>query len=678
MSPPSAVLSEHLQERLEGRRLVSAVFLTFTLDPGFFEQEVLPVLLDVPVSHAAPVRLVQLEDALRSLPGHVAVYYDADGLRTEVGRARLDVQRLPVRWQPGFFFHPKNAFLLVEDAEPGEEGLRQRTLLVATLSANLTRSGWWENVEVCHVEELQEAGRTALKDDLGQLLKRVRRQAPVDASEQRAVADVLDFLGKTQQRTHRSTEGVLHTHAYVGTDRESIPDFLERVAGGGLQGMHLEVISPFLDDADSSEPLRALVERFEPREVRVFLPRSRAGEGACREAFYDSVAALPRVSWGRLPRDLLALGKGSDARERFVHAKIYRFFSLSPKREILFLGSPNLTTRAHSGGGNLETAVLVELKPARRPEFWLEVEETKPGAFRAQDEGEGMDCQGQTDLVLRYHWDTGKGGARWMGKRPSPVLQLEAAGVELGSCGPLEPDNWIGLDQETTRRLASALETTSIVHVHAGDAPPAPVLVLEEGMSHKPSLLLSLSAADILRYWSLLTPAQRAAFVEARAPELALTGEGADLVARVLPVPEEESLFDRFAGYFHAFGCLERGVREALAQNREREANYRLFGTKHDSLGTLLDRVLAAEGELDPVDRYVLLLCALQLVQELSRDHGDYMKAHRAELAGIEARLGRLEEIREQIAREDPAELPAFLDWFQRSFLRRAKRAVVH
>jgi len=52
----------------------------------------------------------------------------------------------------------------------------------------------------------------------------------------------------------------------------------------------------------------------------------------------------------------------------------------------------------------------------------------------------------------------------------------------------------------------------------------------------KPSLLLSLSVADILRYWSLLTPGQRAAFIEARAPQLALTTEGSTLSLRFVPL----------------------------------------------------------------------------------------------------------------------------------------------
>ena len=147
-------------------------------------------------------------------------------------------------------------------------------------------------------------------------------------------------------------------------------------------------------------------------------------------------------------------------------------------------------------------------------------------------------------------------------------------------------------------------------------------------MSHKPSLLFRLSATDILRYWSLLTQEQRAAFLEARAPEVALLGQGADLVARAKLALEKETLFDRFAGFFHAFGCLERAVRESLDDGHDKDANYRLFGRKYDSLGSLLDRV-ASENKVDAdVDHYVLFLCARQLCQEIERDYPDYWKEH--------------------------------------------------
>ena len=170
-SIPSAVLSDRLKEVIGTRRLVSGVFLTFKFDPAFFEQEVVPVLLDVPLSHASVIRLVQLEDILRDSPGEIAVYYDVNGLvASDEGSAKLDIRRVPVRLRTGIF-HAKNVFLLVEDERPSE-GKSLRSLLVASLSANLTRAGWWENVESAHIEEIEAGSKSRLKDDLVQFLDR--------------------------------------------------------------------------------------------------------------------------------------------------------------------------------------------------------------------------------------------------------------------------------------------------------------------------------------------------------------------------------------------------------------------------------------------------------------------------------------------------------------------------
>ncbi len=119
---PRAVLSEQFQERMQGKRLVSALFVTFQFDPGFFEQEVLPVFLDIPLSHAVAIRLVQIEAALRDISGSIAVYFDSNGLVAgDAGSAKLDVKRIPVQHRTGIF-HPKNVFILVEAEEPDEDG----------------------------------------------------------------------------------------------------------------------------------------------------------------------------------------------------------------------------------------------------------------------------------------------------------------------------------------------------------------------------------------------------------------------------------------------------------------------------------------------------------------------------------------------------------------------------
>lgn len=666
---PHAVLSEHLQECMKGRRLVSAVFLTYKFDPGFFEQEVLPVLLDVPLSHATAIRLVQLEDTLRGLPGQIAVYYDTNGITTDTGSAKLDVSRIPIRHRTGIF-HPKNVFLLVEDQTPEPEVPPARTLIVASMSANLTRAGWWENVEGCHVEHIVEGDKTRLRNDLLAFLLSLRRRAASN-TEHLALDGILTLLRSTEQRAKRSMNDQLHTHFYGG--RESVTDFLEHTAGPYLRGTYLEIISPYFDDASDCRPLATLVERFQPREVRVFLPRSSAGEGLCRRELYDAVRAIPGVGWGQLPKEFLRLGTSADAGERFVHAKVYRFFTQSPKREIYFVGSANLTSAAFQFGGNVESGFLLDIVPPKRPEFWLSPDDRKPAEFRAQTEDEATLDSGGSRLVLRYHWDRHIAEAFWDDPDASPLLRLEARGIELGAAGPLGARVWTDLGPDFAKSLGDILKETSLVSVFGDGSRPSILLVQEEGMSHKPSLLMQLSITDILKYWSMLTPEQRAAFLEARAPELTMDGEGSDLVTRVRLRPGTSSLFDRFAGVFHAFGCLESSVREAIDNNSLREATYRLFGKKYDSLGTLLDKVLLAKDGADDVDLYVTVLCARQLCREIALSYPEYWQERRLDAQELQERIQSAMVIRERLIAKDPKAMPGFLQWFDRWFLRRAE-----
>ena len=666
---PHAVLSEQFEERMQGQRLRAAVFVTYQFEPGFFEQEVLPVLLDVPLSHAVTIRLVQLEDALRHVEGDIAVYYDANGLvRGDEGSAKLDVRRIPVQHRHGIF-HPKNVFLLVEAEKQDEEGHRPQTLIVASLSANLTRSGWWENVEACHIEEIAEGDRTRLKDDMASFLEFLRNKT-LAQTEHRGIREILGFLRRVDLRLQKSSSGQLHTHFYRGT--ESVPDFLDQVAGSVIRGAYLEIISPYFDDADSSSPLEELIERFQPKEVRVFLPRSINGDVACRPTLYHAVRRLPAVAWGRLPKEFVRLGKGVDAGERRVHAKVYRFFTQSPKREVCFVGSANLTSAAHQLGGNVETGFLVDLVPPRRPDFWMATDGRVPTDFQVRKEDEASAASGGTRLNLRYHWGRNQAETFWDAPNASPPLTVKARGIEIVSLLVLTSRTWTVLHENIAESIASCLTETSLFEVHGEAQEPGLLLVQEEGMANKPSILTSLSVTDILRYWALLTVEQRAAFLEARMPEVALHGAGADLMARARIVAEGETLFDRFAGVFHAFGCLERDIRAALDAGRDKDVEYRLFGKKYDSLGSLLDRIGTPGDDRKDVDQYVIVLCARQLCQELKRDYPDAWASHATDVRQLEERFASLSTIRDQLIASNSGDFEQFLNWFERWFLRRA------
>ena len=102
---PLAVLSQQLSEAIDNRRVRSAVFTTYSFDPGFFELQVLPLLFDQSFSQVDKVRRIQLEDAMGSL-NHLAVYYDQSALAQDGEPAQLDYRRIDLRRRTGCF-HPK-------------------------------------------------------------------------------------------------------------------------------------------------------------------------------------------------------------------------------------------------------------------------------------------------------------------------------------------------------------------------------------------------------------------------------------------------------------------------------------------------------------------------------------------------------------------------------------------
>jgi hypothetical protein len=663
---PHAVLSEQFQQMMRGRRLVSAVFLTFAFEPDFFEQEILPAILpDTPLSHVPAIRLLQLEEVLKTGVNHVAVYYDRDAMQPIAQSPKLDVRRIPINNRNGSF-HPKNVFLLTEDATPGSAGPPTRTLCVAALSANLTRAGWWENVEVCHIEMIPEGGLIGCRTDLLDLIRRVRAAAHAE-TEHEALEEIRRFVSRCQQRTRLLQDGVLFPRLYTGG--RSVTAFLAEVAGPRLTGLHLEVISPYFDRTEA-KPLQELIDQFSPREVRVFLPRADDGGALCEDTAFDSVQALG-AHWARLPSEIARPGKQKDqVKRRRVHAKVYRFFSRTRRYEAFLVGSVNLTSAAHSGRNNFETAFFVETEPKRTPEWWLDVESKKPTLFLG---GESEETPGATTaLSIRFDWSRETASAFWDADSSPGDLRVSAQGAPLFRVEALPPREWKALPKPDSAALKFILTSTSLLEVAEDDGELAVILVQEEGMAHKPSIRESLTVADILRYWALLTPEQRAQFLDDHAADLpdALVEQGIE----VQPLLHTNtSLFDSFAGYFHAFNALERHVLDALEAGRPKEAEYRLLGKKFDSLPSLLGRLLEREKSHEPVDQYVIALCARQLLQRVESEAPGFRDAHRAKFKELKGRIARAEAARDRLEFGTPEERSSFLDWFEQWFLKRAE-----
>jgi hypothetical protein len=669
--PEPQPLADALEPYLDGRRVRAAVFLTYTFEPDFFELFVLPALLpNVQLSPSNATALWQLEDALRGSIGDVAVYYDRRGLTAREGSARLDVRRIPCA-VPNGFFHPKVLLALTEPAEEGEDDVDRLVVLVS--SANLTQNGWWTNVEVAHIESADDRSICSFRDDLLELIRRVKRAA-IQETQHTALDKIDGFVQRLSTPARKSEDGILHPRLYVG--QEPLADWLKQFKPRSSHELSFEVISPFFDETEA-KPLNDVIASLRPWETRVFLPLTPDGAAACVDEYYQVVASIDGCAWAQLPRNLLSYGKGERFKQRTVHAKVYRMFDRRSKFDVVLAGSVNLTGAAHSGRNNVEAAFLISSDRSRRPDWWLTPLDRPATTFIGEAADEEAP-QPPVRLAARYDWLHNKGEVFWDDVSASDIVDVTAHGATLFTLTQLPPRTWIAVEEAHSNSLQNALQSSSFLLIREQSGEYT-ILVDETGMPCKPSVRRELTIADILKSWSLLTPEQRSAFLEELGGRLveSLREQGLDLPPLV---SDTESFFDRHAGIFLAFGNLERRIVAAVEEDRDKEIQYWLLGRQYDSLLTLLERAASAagDGDSEPVHEYLMLLCTRQLVQSLTQRYPALKKKYPDGFVALDAALERLNDVRSRFSFDTPENRDRFLEWFESWFLHRAKPVAAH
>ena len=670
---PQKVLGQQLAEVINGRRVRTAVFTTYNFDPGFFENHILPILFDKPFHQVEKVRLIQMEDAIRSLDD-IAVYYDRTALSQDAQPAQLDFRRIDVRRATGAF-HPKLVLLLVEkrdDDLPEDSTLPDLSLIIASLSANLTRSGWWENVETGHIEEIFDRtyydSRTSFRNDVLSMIQRLRRCCAEDENHS-ALDRIHDFLIKRANPDiikNITVNNKYSTRLFCG--QSDLPTWLK-----GLKierhCANLEIISPYFDKTPT-ETLKKLIDATAPKNVRIFLPRNVDGSAAVSEEAFKAINELKNVEWANLPEDLLRPGGRKNIEKlppRRVHAKVYRFW-MQGGPNITLAGSVNLTSagHSHSNAGNFESAFLYDITTdgfANR--WWLEPLEKPPKTFDENSPEETEDSQiVPIDISFRFNWTEEKLEYRAERSCQDQIIVCEPGGVCLFKIDSIISDTWVDCGEEAARKVQHLLVSTSFLEIKHIKGTWR-VLVREEGMNHRPSLLINLTPEEILMYWSLLSPAQQEYFIMEKLSKAAtLQGLAAGDSNRYIT---SDTVFDRFAGVYHAFEQLIDHVNDSIASGRDKEAESRLFGAKYDSLPVLLKKTITRE-DGDDVMKYITFLCAKQTKKRIAKAHPDFLRIHRKDSKDLNDQLKQLPIIRNKLAHQIE-DSTLFLDWYEKMFL---------
>ena len=624
-------ISAGFLQAIDGRPVTRAFFSTYCLEPDFFELDVLPLLLGSPaLSSAEPLRYQQLQALMGASAGCFGVAYDAP-VFTPTLASRLEVDYLPLQVD-GACHHAKLA--LVEVA--GKDG---PALIVCAGSFNLTRAGWWENIEVGHWVELSAA------DAPSNLVAPLR--AALDWYLEQGRLPVLEALAAllarwTPTRPRRGCE------FYFSRPHQG--DFTQRLAQ--FSDGALEIVSPYFAEDHDNARLAAFLRGFKGG-VSMLLPRDARQAATVTEAFHAGLGKLLRwCDWHAKSRKAFGLADAANPDERGyrkLHAKIYG------GNDWLFVGSVNFSHQAmfanvEAGfllGGLDRGPLLGKDSTAERFADALALEAPAPQAG----------ALAFPPVFLAYDWHAGRleascrkhGALVLHGREGEELLRLALAGETA----------WVDAPA-----LREQLRHSSLVRARwqEGDALSAArdVMVTQRQVYCRPSILPPLSLQDVLRILQDMHPASRAAaFGKLMARLQHLGGAADDSLEFLPPLPEaaaESTFFAEFSQVNGAFWHLKKRLCE-----RPAELAYYLDGDQPDSLRGILRALdeAAPQAESTPVVRYLTLLGMDELLAANAR--GDVPLA-----AAVRARIAALED---SPAFGAIADKEKFLAWIKRIFV---------
>lgn len=671
-----AVITERFLELIAGREVQAALFTTYTFEPDFFELEVIPLLLNQDMAYSTDdrVKRFMVRENLREADLPIDVFYDLPMFRMS-GDCSPEMEYLCNGVNLGNrAFHGKVSMVLLKDRETEEEAL-----LLGAGSNNLTRTGWWDNIECQHWEEVRsgEVPRR-LVNILQEEIDFLNGHWAITTGDKEAAIDRIEEFISTC-RGSNSAAPVYYYGLSFPEKRRSFADFFRRKPSplANYSNWTLEIISPFFAD-DVSNVEHETFFAMGVDEIKLFLPFDGEGNALCQDGYYEHIQKEDGIQWAQWRDDVArALGL-TGGNYRRLHAKVYHFYN--KRQSWVFVGSVNFTYKAiHE---NIEAGFLAKLDKAG-PLLEPIPDKTVIDKFSEPDEaspGEGSDVDlgaALPELHLCYDWVSKRLTGRTSSRH---VYEIEILGPEGEPViAPWELRYREGEYEGDTQRLETVLKNGSLVKVSGRDLkqknktafPAHSVLLQQIGWSHKPLDLPELTATQILAIYAGMTPERRQMMlIDAKIRALVLGARGGELTTHT-----DDQIIDQFfceyAEIFGAFSKLKKRLKQALDAEQYNQVDYYLTGTGVDSLPSLISRALEVDEEesrLNGVTCYLLLLSALEIYRtETLTDRPnvkDETKKLRREIQAI--KKGK----RLKLENDSKENRKHFFKWFEQEFFR--------
>jgi len=636
-------ISEAFRAVIGEREVMQAFFTTYSFEPDFFELEVLPLLLGNPaLSSNESIRYYQLQSLMRQHAGRLAVVYDLSVFDPQLA-PRLEVDYLPMR-VGGACQHAKLMVLVVRDRKS-----KQLSIVLGAGSFNLTKAGWWENLEVGHWVELSEGSAPGnILEPLIDALRFYQARTPSPVLDN-ILGVAMGFEASTADpncRFYFSGNGAAHRH------------FDTFIAEHTDADAALEIISPFFADDGNNRTIIDFLGRYP--SATVLLPLDEQGQALVdRQSVYE---ALPResITWGQWCESIRKSHLDPKSPYRRLHAKIYQAHGEYPW---CFVGSVNLSFKAFRQ--NVEAGFLLKGGDAKP---LLVALKAPPDRFKVEVEAISASASGDLEMppiCVAFDWQTDL--LHTSCSAPGELVLLNSAAQALVSV-PLN-----GADDQLcpAPQLKTHLQGSSLMHARwltdAGEA-EGTVLVSQRNLFCRPTHLPALDLQALLKIFIGMHESRRVELFGDLAVRLLHASQDDGVQDEFLPEPTAEGAFESFFAEFSQVNGAFWELAERLAK-AEREGDfqtlaYYLKGQQPDSLRKVLASTVGSDStnkEVSLIVRYLTLLSVTDLLKRFAA-HADEALIHEAEKA-----LTALER-NELLTQLDGAEGEHFIRWFKTKF----------
>lgn len=613
------VVTDSYIKVLEGKKVLDAIFTTYTLDIDFFEAEVLWILTGKDMNKFSPnndVRRRELAHYYQKNKLPISVFFDrkvndwdSDELEQAISPF-IEYLLVPVN-SGNHAFHPKITLLLLEDIVT-----KEKSMLYANGSNNLTYHGWWENVECVNIELLadNEMISKSLFNECKKSIEYLFEKRKGIDKDDNAFLSFFEFL-----RDEHSFDNAGDKYFSSYKNEDNFSQFIKKEIALNDYDT-LEVISPYF--AEKEDTVFKLLKEISSPEctIKLFLPKNENNELLCSELLFNKINEDKNIHWADLHKELqdelqIKTVVKTDSEEhnnmRKIHAKVFHWHNSKSKKSIYFTGSINLSHKAFNE--NEEAGKLIHVDKGQ--EFLNETYEDAPiyaddlDLFEEATEKMHKTNDAFTHLSLMYDWKLKRLDSNYTSNHVSIndfILLLDSIEIKLKESISFLNGN----------KFENAISASPYVEVQYRNKIQK-VFVNQKSFTHKPLDLGSLSVKEILDIYGKFDIETIANELIKKAIQRALHAKGIESDIDLLNDDMRQKNF--FSEYSEIFYGLRR-LKNILLKDTTKQDYFLDERTKAmDSIPILIEETLE-DKKMDVESKYITLLYVKQMYEELGRN----------------------------------------------------------